>query len=582
MSFNRYYQDELSYLRDLGAEFASENPELAPYLSRASDDPDVERLLEAFAFLTARLRERLDDELPELTHTLLGLLWPQVLRPIPCTTVLAFEPIRGAVSGTQQIAQGVEVQSRPVEGGVACIFRTCFDVALQPLRVAAAELDEVAGRSRLKWTLTPIGGIAPEQLDLGRLRLFLNFDRDITLGLELRLLLLRHLRGAQILRDDGATIPLPDLKVVPVGFSAQEAVLPVIETVFDGFRLLQEYFAVPQKFLFLDLVGLPPPSGYAGRAFTLVFEFDRSLGAGVRLHADQMRLNCTPIVNLFGADSEPIALTRQASEYRLLQAGDRRKRAELYAIEKVVGWQRPSGEQIVYEPYESFRRVSDTDASFYRLRLRPSVSGHGYESYLSFVDGGQMPRSPATETVVARLSCCNGSLPELLPVGGIDQATSSSPTFARFSNVGTVTPHVHPPLSGVTLWSLIGLMARNFHPATDLEGLRTLLTTLDCRAAYDRQAQRRQELLGEALQRIDTEPMDTLVHGHPVRGRRIRLEVDEAKFGGVGETLLFGDVLDAFLRLFANINACHRFVLRCSNANVLYQWPTRTGSTLPI
>ena len=136
MAFNHYFLDELSSLRELWREFAERNPRLAPFLTEEGQDPDVERLLEGFAFISGRLRQKLDDELPEVTHSLMALMWPHFLRPLPAMSILAFDPLP-TVSETQHIPQGVSVKSRSVDG-TACQFRTCYDVDLKPLRVCGA------------------------------------------------------------------------------------------------------------------------------------------------------------------------------------------------------------------------------------------------------------------------------------------------------------------------------------------------------------------------------------------------------------------------------------------------------------
>ena len=131
MSFNHYYQSELTALRQLGSQFAERSPALAPYLGQAGRDPDVERLLEGFAFLTGRLRQKLDDELPELSHSLMHLLWPNYMRPLPAFSMVQFDPL--ARSGPALcVARDTPVTSKPIDG-VSCQFRTCYATDVWPL-----------------------------------------------------------------------------------------------------------------------------------------------------------------------------------------------------------------------------------------------------------------------------------------------------------------------------------------------------------------------------------------------------------------------------------------------------------------
>ncbi|MGK9237204.1 type VI secretion system baseplate subunit TssF [Inquilinus limosus] len=570
----------MAYLRDLGAEFASENPGLAPYLMRGSQDPAVERLLEGFAFLTGRLRERLDSELPELTHGLLELLWPQMLRPIPCTSIVCFEARADTGFKSEKIPAGTQVQSRPI-ADVPFIFRTCHDLMLRPVRLVAATLSDIAGRSVLKIGLSVPGGMPAESLDLDPLRLFLNFGWDRNVASDLRLMLLRHVRSFSVLCEDGRTIALGANCIRPVGFEPSEAVLPVLESAFDGFRLLQEYLMIPDKFMFIDVVGLPPGQ-ILGASFTLIFEFEHVVPTGIRLGPDQLQANCTPVINLFEIDAEPITLHRRRSEYRLRIPSGRTVQRRLYQILEIAGWQRGSARRVEYLPFEQFAVLnSDQMAGYYRLRFQPGLS-EGAEAYLSFVDRNDRPIPAGAETIVASVLACDGSGPEALGVNMIDQPTTDSPTFANFRNLTPPTPFVNAPIGRQGFWSVVMMLARNYHSLIDLEGLRILLAQLNVRAVQDRDAQSRQEQMGQALLRVQTRGMDTLIRGLPVRGRRIQLDVNELQLGGIGPAVLFGDTFNAFLRMFATVNSCHQFVLRCANRNAVYQWPTQTGSTSSI
>src|SRR5512140_3863614 len=149
MTFNRYYLDELTFLREMGREFAAAHPDAAHFLADRRSDPDVERLLEGFAFLTGRLRQKLDDELPEVTHSMMGLLWPHYLRPIPSITLMQFTPARGSTRERLVVPRGVEVDSVPVEG-TPCSFRTSSSVALEPVEVAEAAIESPSTGS---WTI---------------------------------------------------------------------------------------------------------------------------------------------------------------------------------------------------------------------------------------------------------------------------------------------------------------------------------------------------------------------------------------------------------------------------------------------
>ena len=283
--FNKYYQDELSYLREMGAEFARANPKIANLLSDRSADPDVERLLEGFAYLAGQLRQRIDDELPELTHTLLGMLWPHYLRPVPSMTVMQFQPTY-EVDGIMRIAKGVEIDSTPVRD-VKCRFRTAYDVDLLPLELTQATLaNPLSAEHSLKLQFQTLNGVTLDKLGLQKLRLHLYGDAHVSYELLLRLrtqvrqVVVQAIVGG---RPQRMFILKPDA-IKPVGFKPEHGLLPYPDHSFLGYRLLQEFFALPEKFLFIDIEGLGP-LGQLGAmdTFEIRFEFDRAAENALRI-----------------------------------------------------------------------------------------------------------------------------------------------------------------------------------------------------------------------------------------------------------------------------------------------------------
>jgi type VI secretion system protein ImpG len=249
---NKYYQDELAYLREIGKEFARTFPEGAHFVGETSNDPDVERLLEGFAFLTARVRQKLDDELPELTHSLLELFWPHYLRPLPSMTVMQFEALPQAAKEVRVIPKGAEIHSLPVDG-TPCRFRTFYDVTLAPLSLEAATLrQETPPSLKLRFRLAE--GVSLRKLALPSLRLHLAGDAVVSRALYL--CLCRYLRRVTVQpAGAGAPTALSAAAIRPAGFSTEEFLLPFPGSSFTGFRLLQEYFAFPSKFMFVDVTG---------------------------------------------------------------------------------------------------------------------------------------------------------------------------------------------------------------------------------------------------------------------------------------------------------------------------------------
>ncbi|MEJ7618546.1 MAG: type VI secretion system baseplate subunit TssF [Pyrinomonadaceae bacterium] len=140
-----YYERELVFLRQMGAEFALKYPKIASRLSLEPDkceDPHVERMIEAFAFMASRVQLKIDDEFPEVTESLLGVLYPHYLSPIPSMSIAQFalDQKQGKLTAGYPLARNTTLYSRPIQG-TPCRFRTCYPVYLWPLEIAAASLE---------------------------------------------------------------------------------------------------------------------------------------------------------------------------------------------------------------------------------------------------------------------------------------------------------------------------------------------------------------------------------------------------------------------------------------------------------
>ncbi|MEB0155900.1 type VI secretion system baseplate subunit TssF, partial [Pseudomonas sp. CCC4.3] len=349
MSFNQYYQSELNALRQLGGVFAERNPALAHFLGQGGSDPDVERLLEGFAFLTGRLREKLDDDLPELTHSLMYLLWPNYMRPLPSFSMLQFEALAQA-GPTVIAARGTDVKSEPVEGEI-CSFRTCYATEVQALNLAALSYSEKGEGALLTLRLEIPGDGHLGDLKLRRLRLHFAGDRYISQTLYLSLL--RHLEKVEVhllgagtehvntLRRSDRFLTLPSNCLQPVGFAEDESLIPYPLNTFRGYRYLQEYFAFQEKFLFVDISGLDALQSFSedilkgAKGIELHFSISKNGMERQRPTVDNVKLYCTPIVNLFKHDASPIRLEGKEDEYLLLPHQEGRGHCGVFSVDGV-------------------------------------------------------------------------------------------------------------------------------------------------------------------------------------------------------------------------------------------------------
>lgn len=590
MSFNQYYQSELSALRQLGRRFSERNPALAPFLGEAGQDPDVERLLEGFAFLTGRLRQKLDDELPELTHSLMHLLWPNYMRPTPAFSILQFDPLK-------QVGPGVMVpRDTPVESlainGERCRFRTCYATRVLPLQLSALDYSPQGERALLSLRLEMSAEGNFSEWSFDEVRLHLAGDRYVSQGLYLSLL--RHVDGIELqpFGCDGLAIKGADGQAVclrvgadqvkPVGFCELHALIPYPQNTFRGYRHLQEYFAFPEKYLFVDVQGLgvlqqlPQEVLKQIRGVKLCFGLHTQSQATQCPTLDNVKLYCTPIVNLFQHDAVPIRLEGKQDEYLLIPGEYSRANASVFSVDKVTGW-RPGGlGYAAYVPFESFEHDGDTDASAapdsYSIRQRESTQHAGLDTWLGLGNG----HGRAQETLSIELTCTNHNLPRQLQAGEINQPCEQTPEGLSFRNISVPTASYAPPLDQDFLWRLISNMSLNYLSLSDIKALKVILETYDLPRYHDRQARKVSQIRLGALQSISHTAVDRLHRGMPYRGLRIDLTVDPHGFLGPGEVFVFASVLNEFFALYASLNAFHELRVISTQGDV-YLWPPRMG-----
>jgi type VI secretion system protein ImpG len=574
--FSKYYQDELQFLRELGQEFAQAHPAAAHYLAGPSRDPDVERLLEGFAFLAARVREKLDDEFPELTHGLMTLLWPHYLRPVPSMAILEMAPVLQALRQSQVVPRGAEVHSVPVEG-TPCRFRTCFEAVLNPLSLEQVSLESFAGPSRLKLGFKIWNQAKPDTLRLGRLRLYLHGDPAVSYALYLHLT--HHVESARVSVGVAEGEPWRPVVIEPAGFGDEEGLIPYPPASFPGYRHLQEYFALPQKFLFLDLIGVDAVAALnAVDRFQVEVRFDRQLPPTLRPTREEFRLYCTPIVNVFPHDGDPIRIDRTQTEYRVRPSGRDPFHYEVYTVDRVVAYAAGTAEEREIPDFFSFSHgMSRRDRHYYFARLRTSVVDERLDTYVSFVDPRGETVPPDAETVSFQLTCTNRRLAEALRVGDVQVPTESSPSFVNFRNLTVPTPSVTPPLGGDLHWRLISHLSLNYLSLVDADALRGILELYNFQALRDPRAQRANQLRLEGIQEVRSHPAEALAHGCLVRGTAVTVDVLEDRFADEGDLFLFATILNEFLALNATLNSFIQLTVRGLQRGEVYTWPRRIG-----
>jgi type VI secretion system protein ImpG len=576
--FSKYYLSELSYLRDMGRTFGLANPSVAGLLVERGGDPDVERLLEGFAFLTARIRERVDDDVPEMVQGLAELVLPHYLRPVPACSILEFTPNLRALRGRSRIAAGAEVASHPVDG-TRCVFRTTSEVELLPLTLQDALLDRSLVSSpvlRLFFQTTEQG--RAEVFRPQGLRLFIH--ADLAASSMVLLWLLRYCRQVRV-RDDsgGSGVVLPPRSVCALGFERDFRLLPWPKA-FDGYRLLQEYFCLPEKFLFFEVRGLDAAASLAEERFELAFHLERPPPLDARITRDMFRLHCAPAINLFRVPADPVFHQALGREHLLRAADLPPQHAEVYSVDAVTGLTAGRSERRTYRPFHDFSHTAGQEAepAFYRLRRTHSPVDDGIDTYLTL----ETPRDVAPplgneEVLSIDLTCTHRSLPARLQVGDLCHPTPASPTQAKFKNISPVSRPARAPLGTELHWRLLSHLAINHHSIADEAALRRLLDLYNFQALADNLAARASRLRINAIREVETRPLTRFIEGSPLRGNRTRVDLDETNFMGVGDAFLFGSILDELLASHVTLNSFNELAIRLQPSQTEFTWLPRNG-----
>jgi type VI secretion system protein ImpG len=611
-----YYERELTFLRQMGAEFAQKYPKVAGRLQlepNECDDPHVERLIEAFAFLAGRVHLKVDDEFPEVTESLLNVLYPHYLAPIPSMSIAQFmlNPVDGAVTGGHTVDRGTQLYSPFVKGrSTRCRFRTCYPVDLWPLEVTSASLESLdPADAHGKWAeavvrigLRSLGGGPLSELRRGgegqqrpidRLRFYLNGEPQLVYPLYELLfnnLVRVELRPADAQPGAAEAPPAP----IPgglraVGFEPDEGLLPYTPRSFAGYRLLTEYFAFPDKFLFFDVTGLDEAAraGFGARFEIAIFLRNVSRIHSSNVAARTFQLGCTPVINLFGKDAEPIRLSHQKHEYRIVPDAHHQMTTEIYSIESVVAIAPGQEKSREFHPFYSLRHAyaRDQEPAFWYATRRPSQRENdpGTEVYLSLVDLKFDVCAPASEVVTVRTLCTNRDLPGELdfdgPEGVLDIEGAAPVSRLRFLKKPTST--LRPPPRRGAHWRLISHLSLNHLSVVGGDGrgapdaLQEILLLYDF---MDSAATRRQIAGIEKVtsRRVVRQTGSRIGTGF-VRGVETTVEFDEEQYVGSGVFLLAA-VLERFLGLYVSVNSFSQLVAKTrQREGYLKQWQPRAG-----
>ncbi|MBN8872207.1 MAG: type VI secretion system baseplate subunit TssF [Rhodospirillales bacterium] len=601
-----YYERELEALRRLAATFAADYPKIAGRLRLTRDganDPHVDRLLEGVAFLGARVQHRLDDEFPELTDALLSVLYPHYLAPFPSAAIACFTPDPG-LTGPMSIPAGLELDTEPVRGE-SCRFRSAYPLTLWPIKIETARLSGLplaappnpAAAAAVACLRISLRCLQPEmtlsQLGLDRLRVFL---RGATAPALLELLT-AHVLGVALADapEDRAPVLLDPSSIQPVGFGPDEALLPWPARSFSGFRLLSEYFALPEKFHFLDFSGLAGKTllGAEGRLDLFVY-LDRSAPELERtVDANCFAIGCTPIVNLFAQRCDPIHLDHTSVEYRVVPDARRPQAMEIWSVDRVRE-STADGRNREWQPFYRLTNPAarppdaadgedDAGGAYLTGRREAIGSGAGTEVYLLPHDPAFDPTRSEDAVLSIDATCLNRDLPAALPFGGGHPRLRIVEGQAAIDSVTCLTPPTptfRRPAREKTFWRLISHLSLGHLSVTGGAAgaavLAEILRLYDVRDSAETRAAIRALLSVTATPGVARVPGSRL--GTFCRGLDVTLTFDPGTWAPGGLYLL-ASVLDRFLALHASVNSFVRTrVVLSGHPDAVVAWPPRAGA----
>lgn len=610
-----YYNRELQFMRETGAEFARAYPRVAARLGLDElecADPYVERLLEGFAFLAARVQLKLDARHPDFTQQLMELVYPGLLAPVPAAAVVEILPDleEGSLKEGVLIPRGSPLKTPLGKGErTSCEFRTSQDVTLWPITVTEARYLSGTGavsgqgvavdprtRAAIRLRLASAGGVPFSALPIDSL----NFYIKATPGVASRIYEQVHancigLRIRAASAGQQSETALPASCVVEVGFDDRSALLPLPRAGFAGFRLLQEYFILPERFLFFGLTGLSDAlRSRASHEVELIVLLDRVQPVLENaLDATQFRLNCTPVINLFPKSCGRVDIHGRDVEYHVLPDRNRPQDFEVYGIERITGIARDGAGNFNIAPFYSaaHRSAANEDRAYYTVQRRPRLASMrqsrtgertsylGSECFISVADSARrFERGEATQADVQAL-CTNRDLPiqSSFGKGRTDFLLESGAPIASIRCItGPTTPRPAPAW-GESSWRLVSHLSLNYL-SLESQGIGLLRDFLALYANPNDSVAARQI---EGLKAVSVAPIvrrmpvpGPISHG---RGLGITLTLDDAAFEGTG-ILPLSAALERFFGRYVSLNSFTQLQLLSADRGEIKQWPVRMGS----
>ncbi|MCR4666742.1 MAG: type VI secretion system baseplate subunit TssF [Desulfovibrio sp.] len=566
---DRYYQEQLQRLREGAGEFARRYPAIAPMLLEESGDPDVERILEGTAWLCAKIHERLDRTAPELVQSLLRLLFPQSILPVPAMTLLRFTP-RSGFTEVIHLPAGTEIASHPVDG-VPCIFGTTNDLDVLPLAVRSVQSEvkntsEITVRVRLA-LFAALRSFSHKSL------IFYLTGSYAAASARLMALLTKPCRTDVIV--DNERFSLPPHSLTHYDLPLVDTRLPKSRSLNRGYIELARYFHFPEQLLALEIRQNTISGHDDAREMTIEFHIEGRADDIPEFPDGCFVTNVVPAANIFRIPADPLVIDHTREEYIIRPQDGKRRFIEILNVEKATALF-PGGKTIHCIPYEAYDDTSR--GMLYTLRYRFSEKDGAVEHLLTPIYRlDERTALPDRFTLSMELLCCNHTLPASLQIGDVCRPTDSSPSQAEYSNITTPAPMLPRHNDETLQWRFLSHMNTNLLSMASRDALKGLLELYlpSSSVAPELSAANHRRL--QSILDFTSRDEERLFRGRLLRGRLLTLKLDSGGFMSEGDLFLFANALERFFAQYSNLNTYSRLHLLWGGMGDEYLWPPRLG-----
>lgn len=602
-----YYEKELAYIRQMGAEFALEHPKIAGRLgitAETVEDPHVSRLIESFAYLNARIQHKLDDDFPELSDALLEVLFPHYQRPLPSMSIVQFVPDEEKLEASYHLAKNTLLETEQYQGET-CRFTTIYDTELHPFTLKEATLIgrpfTTPGSKQFKGS----GGVLKLSFETfnkdisfadikpNRIRFYLKGQpQHINPLYELLLNKCQAIIMATS-ENDPNPVRLGSNLIQAVGFDIDEGLLPYPESSFMGYRLLTEFFTFSEKFMFIDLQGfsgrIPENAEDTLEFYIYLDESDVELEHNIS--SQTFQLGCVASVNLFSHRTDPIKLDHTSIEYQITPDARRPDGYEIYSLDQVTATT-SSGDREVYLPLYGINheQQNQENHAYWFTRRRAAKMGaesrdEGSNVFLSLVDMYFNPNNPDDRTLILESTCSNRDQPAKLPFSSDQprlQCVDSAPPCERIRCLTQPSTTVRPSMRNNARWRLISHLSLNHLSITGRDdattALKEILRLYDFKDSSINRAQI--DSITQVNTRAINAPLNIDGRATLCRGIEIEIELDDTQLAGCS-SYLFATVLEHFFALYCSINSFTRVLVKLKNKEgYLKKCPPRAGEKI--